>query len=203
MYLLVIPSIIYFVLAYFFYYRNKYLSFMAMYAAVYFILMLLMGISMNENFLKIYYSLALFIDAIGIYAVSYILTGNKLFTYSLTGIFLLLGIIGSYATFLSTIHIVREMYFFQIIVPQSLWVYTQYAFFYPGLIIVFFLLLIGIESVDTPYGRKVIIVSILALTFGLILYYSIIDALYALIYLVANILGAGIMLIWEVKERYL
>ena len=203
MYLFIIPVALYFLLAYFLYPKNKYLTFMALYASFYFLLMLLISTFMGDEFLKIYYSLALFIDAIGVYVVSYIITDKKIIVYTLTGVFLLLASIGTYMTILSNIHIINAHYFFKITVPEPLWSYTLYAIFYPGLIIIFFLLLIGLESIDTPYGRRVVIISLLALTFGLILYYSIIDPLYALIYFVANLLGSGIMLIWEVKIRYL
>ncbi len=203
MYVFIIPVALYLLLAYFLYPKNKYLTFMALYAALYFVLMFLLSSFMNDNFLKIYYSLALFVDAIGIYIVSYIIIGKKTIIYTLTGIFLLLAFIGTYMTTISDIHIMRIFYFFEITVPEPLWSYTLYAIFYPGLIIIFFLLLIGLEGIDTPYGRRIITVSLLALTFGLILFYSIVDPLYALIYFVVNVLGAGIMLLWEVKTRYL
>ena len=45
--------------------------------------------------------------------------------------------------------------------------------------------------------------AILALTFDLVLHYSVVDTLYAFTYFIFNVIGAGIMIIWEVKERYL
>jgi hypothetical protein len=176
---------------------------MALYAAFYFILAFCVSLSMNLTLLKTYYSIALFIDAIGLYIVCNIIAGKKAFTIFLTLFFLVLGFLGVYMTFISDIGIVMDTYFFKIIVPEPLWSYTQYVLFYPGLIIIFFFIVIGLENIDTSEGRRVIPISILALTFGLILYYSVLDSLYAFAYLIANILGAVIMIMWEVKERYL
>lgn len=203
MYFFIISSVLYLVLAYLLYSQNKYLTYMALYAAFYFILAFCVSLSMNLTLLKTYYSIALFIDAIGLYIVCNIIAGKKAFTIFLTLFFLVLGFLGVYMTFISDIGIVMDTYFFKIIVPEPLWSYTQYVLFYPGLIIIFFFIVIGLENIDTSEGRRVIPISILALTFGLILYYSVLDSLYAFAYLIANILGAVIMIMWEVKERYL
>jgi hypothetical protein len=175
---------------------------MALYGAFYFILAFFLSMWMDDILLRVYYSLALFIDAIGIYIISHIITGNKIFTGAMSFIFLIFGFLGSYMTFVSDIRIIMDTYFFKILVPEPLWSYTQYVIFYPGLIIIFFLVVIGLENMDSVEGRRVIPISILALTFGLTLYYSVIDSLYAFIYFIANMLGALIMVVWEVKERY-
>jgi len=203
MYIFIFSSFLYIILAYLLYSRNRYLAYISLYAAFYFILAFFVSTFMNIILLKIYYSLALFIAAIGIYIVCNIIAGRKIFTWGMTLLFLVLGLLGAYITFTSNIDIIMDTYFFKIIVPDPLWSYTQYVLFYPGLIIIFFFIVIGLENIDTVEGRRVIPISILALTFGLILYYSVVDSLYAFTYMVANTLGATIMIIWEVKERYL
>jgi len=93
-------------------------------------------------------------------------------------------------------------YFFKISIPQGLWYYSQYALFYPGIIIIFFLAVVGIENIETSPGKGILIFAIQAFTFGSLLYFTIIDPLYSLIFYLLNFFGALGVVIREVIQCY-
>ena len=200
MLLVLISTLLYFSLYLVLRKSNRNAARLTLASATFLLLTLLMLITGLEIFVKIQYATVLFLIVYGAYVVSYLGTGDELFSKGL--FFSYLGIWLGALCILSKESVSAEagMLFFSRSVSQNLWIYTLYAFFYPGVVVAFMMMAVALDNLDTKTGIRMLSVAILSGTLGLSLYFAAREPVYGAISLLINDVWAVMFLAWEVWE---
>ncbi len=178
--------------------RSKNVALMSLAASVFMLITLIALITRNEFLAKVQVAATLSSVVFGVFMVSYISIGNNIFSKILTASYLGLWIGGACMIWRSTITIEPGILFFSLTIGNPLWLYIVYVFFYPGMILSFFLFIFGLDNIESKYGLRIMGISILASTLGFSMYFSVTNPMYGLMALLVNLVWTMMFFIWEV-----
>ncbi len=180
--------------------KNRHAAQITLYISVFLGVTLLMLLTDWEIIVKTQYALTLLSVVYGAYMVSYMATKDKFFSKLILSFFLGLWLGSLCILSRSTITVTPGTLFFSLQVPEPLWSYTLYAFFYPGLVVAFFLFVTALDNMDTKSGIRIMSMSVLSTTLALSMYFSIKMPVYGIFALMVNLVWALMLVLWEVWE---
>jgi hypothetical protein len=180
--------------------KNKYAGQITLYISIFLAITLFMLVTNWEIVVKIQYALILLSVVYGAYMVSYLAIKDKFFSTIILSFFLGLWLGALCILFHSTLVVAPGTLFFSLSVPELLWDYTLYAFFYPGLVVAFFLFVVALDNMDTKSGIRIMSMSILSTTLAISMYFSIRMPIYGILALIINLVWSLMLVLWEVWE---